>query len=265
MSNSEESSTRSASRPTRLGCVLGLLAIPLFFFLLMAGVGTGLVDLGVTVLFGWIKFAADTWPRISWNWSAIWTGILCVGVVLLLGHWFLNGLCRSIASAQGKTFSWPWKWTWCGLTGVGLCFLVGMAVAGAAHQIGWIAESEETLFEDKYRVLHERSRVRHVCYVIAGCLNATNTVESLRTDIVAEFERETEGRHSSQWPDLQSLHLLLLTGSDAKVEGVLVFPRDAEARLRFGGEYQGQADRQTMRFDELMKFIRTNEARLVAF
>src|SRR5438445_13431226 len=98
MSNTEESSTPSASRPSRFGCLAALLVIPLFFLLMMAGIGTGLIDLGITLMFGWITFLGDTWPRISWNWGAIWTAILCVGLVLSLGHRFLDGLCRSIAS-----------------------------------------------------------------------------------------------------------------------------------------------------------------------
>src|SRR5580765_7346559 len=141
MSSTEESSTPSAPQRSRLGCLVVFLAIPLFFLMMMAGIGTGLVDLGVTLLFGWIRFLSDTWPRISWNAGAIWTTCLCVGLVLLLGHWFLVWLCRSVASTRGKPFSWPWKWTWCGLVGIALCFLVGMAIAGAVHQLGWIAES----------------------------------------------------------------------------------------------------------------------------
>jgi len=262
MSSPQESSTSSAFRPSRLGCLLGLFAIPLFLFLLMmAGIGTGLIELGFTLLFGWVSFLSDTWPRISWNWSAVLTGLLCIGLVLLLAHLFLAWLCRSIASNRGKTFSWPWKWTWCGLIGVGLCFLVGMAVAGAAHQIGWIAENEEPLFEDKFL---ERFRGQIACRTIAGCLKPDSTVDSVRADVAAII-KGIEGRPSSQWPNMQSLHVLLLIDPDAKVEGVLVFPRNAERRLRFGGDYQGPSDRLRISHPDLMEFVRTNEARLVAF
>src|SRR6185369_14493171 len=112
-------------------------------------------------------FLHDTWPRISWDSGAILTATFCVGLVAVLGHSFLEWLCRGIAAARGKTFLWPWKWTACGLVGIGLSFLVGMTIAGAAHQIGWIAESEETPFQDKYRVLAlERYQARLVCQTI---------------------------------------------------------------------------------------------------
>ncbi len=241
-----------------------MLAVPVFFLLMMAGIGMGLIDLGVSVLFGWIKFLADVWPRISWNWGAIWTAFLCLGLALLLSHWFLDWLCRGIASARGKTFSWPWKWTVCGSVGIGLCFLVGMAVAGAVHQIGWIAGSEEPLFQDRYRRSAHYMEIQNACYVIERCLKSTSTVESLRADVATTIEAR-EGRYSVQEPNLQSLHLLMLVASDAKVEGVLVFPRNVDARSTFGGAYQGQAGRQTIPPNDLMKFIGTNENRLVAF
>src|SRR5689334_12963767 len=151
MSAAQESPARSSSGLRTFGClVLALVGLPLFFFLMMAGIGIGLLDLTITLLFGWISFIRDVWPRISWNPGSIFTGILCSALIFGLGHWFLDWLSRGIASARGKSLRWPMKWTACGLGAIALCFLIGMAVAGAAHQIGWIAQSEESLYVNSF-------------------------------------------------------------------------------------------------------------------
>jgi len=54
------------------GCIFGAIVILL---LMMVGIGAGLAEIGVALLFGWIAFLADVWPRISWNWAAIITAI----------------------------------------------------------------------------------------------------------------------------------------------------------------------------------------------
>ena len=267
MSDAKESSETPPTRRSRVGCLgLGCVVfVPIFFLLMMAGIGTGLVDLGFTVLFGWISFLADTLPRISWDWGAIGAGVLCTGLIFFLGHRFLSWLSRYIATARGTAFSWPWRWTWCGLIGIALFFLVGMAVAGVAHQIGWIANSEAPLFED--RILGKMGpyvAVSSVKYFAQQCLAGTNEVSALRTELTTKL-KEPENR--SRWlpSGLQSLHLLMLVGSDAKVEGILIFPRDAEAQRKFGGEYVQRNDNRHVPANELRRFIETNESKLVAF
>src|SRR6059058_4638886 len=104
MRSTDEAPTRSKFLSIRWGCLLPLVIVPFFFLLMMAGIGTGLLDLSISLLFGWINFLGDIWPRIAWNWSAICFGILCVCLILVLGQWFLNWLSRSIAIARGKRF-----------------------------------------------------------------------------------------------------------------------------------------------------------------
>jgi len=261
MNDAGKESTLTQIARSGFGFLLVLVAIVVLFLLMMAGIGEGLIDLGISLLFGWVAFLTETLPRISWKGNAIWIAILCVGIVGGLSHWFLNWLSSSIASSRSKTFSWPWKWTMSCLVAVGLCFLVGMAAAGAAHQIGWIAEADEPLFEDKFRKLRRHWEMQAMAYVVEKSLNTTNTADFLRANVLTEDERGQLSHRSNA----QSLHLLMLMGADAKPEGVLIFPRDSEARQRLGGIYQGLTEQRKMSSDGLLGFIRTNELRLMSF
>jgi hypothetical protein len=100
--------------------------------------------------------------------------------------------------------------------------------------------------------------------VLAECLSATNTVQSLRACIQDNIKVRWE-RSSYHFPNFESVHLLMLVNSNAQVEGVLVFPRDKEARQRWGGEYATHANDEPLRDDMLSSFIEANEASLVAF
>jgi hypothetical protein len=265
MTAAPESPAPSRSCFSRFGClVLALVGLPLFFFLMMAGIGIGVADLTITVLFGWISFIRDVWPRISWDFGSILTVILCSALILFLGHWFLDWLSRGIASAKGKTFRWPMKWTACAFGAIALCFLIGMAVAGAAHQIGWIAENDEPLYEQRPRAIEHYREVQEMRYMLAGCLNGTDTVQSLRA-CVQDAMKERRGRSSYHRPNIESVHLLMLVNSNAQVEGVIVFPRDKEARQRWGGEFETHTNDEPWRADVLSEFIKSNEANLIAF
>jgi hypothetical protein len=260
----EETTSPAPRRPSGCCLTLGLLAIPIFFLMMMAGIGQGLVDLSFSLLFGWIAFLRDTVPRISWDWGAIAAGTLFTGLLLILGHSFLSWLGRGIASARGTTFRWPWKWTWCGLGGIALCLLVGMAVAGAAHQIGWIAGRQESLFESRPLKLAHYAQMHEVRRIAVECLKRTNSVEGLRQQMPTLFQ-DPERRSWRLPATLQSFQLLLLVGSNAAVQGILILPRDPETQRKFGGEYVGQASGGPLKAEALRQFIESNQTNLVAF
>jgi hypothetical protein len=230
----------------------------------MPEIGAGLIDLIITLLFGWISFIRDVWPRISWNWGSIFTGILCSAIIFGLGHWFLAWLCRGIATARGKSFRCPWKWTACGLGAIALWFLIGMAVAGAAHQIGWIAQSEEPLYEEMPRNFAHSREVHYMGYMLRECLSGTDTVQSFRVHLPDKME-QMRRIGSSYHPDFQSVHLLMLVNSDAQVEGVVVFPRNTEARQKWGGEYDTHTNEEHLNPEVLSAFIESNASNLIAF
>jgi hypothetical protein len=53
-----------------LGCLLTGLGLAFFFLLMMSGIGTGLIELGWALLFGWTGFISRVIPKITWNWGA---------------------------------------------------------------------------------------------------------------------------------------------------------------------------------------------------
>lgn len=57
----------------------------------------------------------------------------------------------------------------------------------------------------------------------------------------------------------------MLVNSNAQVEGVIVFPRNAEARQRWGGEFETHTNEAHLSADMLSAFIEAHDANLVAF
>ena len=247
-----------ATPRTRFGC-LGLVCLAGLFLLIPEFVIPPF-QLGIILLFGWIRFIHDVWPKITWQWGSIFTGISCAFLILFLGHQFLNWLSRSIATARGKDFRWPWKWTACGLGAITLCFLIGMAIAGAAHQIGWIAQTEESLYESDFQKFAPYHQMSDMSRVLGQWLNDTQTVTSFRTNICA-YVNETQ-RISPGLLKLESFHILILADSAGTVESVLIFPRDAQSRKKLGGELVTSSNSRQINSANLMFFVETNSARL---
>jgi hypothetical protein len=190
------------------------------------------------------------------------SGVALIALILVMGHYFLGWLSKSIAAARCISFVWPWKWTICGVGAVSLCFLVGMAVAGTVHQIGWIMTSNERLFEDrfKYRAYGE---LHQTAYVLRDFLKKTNTVATFRANL-AELVHDPERRLSLPDSGLQSFHLLLLVGADDTVEGVVVFPRYGNLNSKLGSELIERDNQTTLYKADLTAFIKTNQSRLIA-
>jgi len=263
MSEPTKSAGSSRKAVSGIGCLL--LSLVGFVFLLMIGIGTGILDLGITLLFGWISLLRDTLPRISWNWGAIVSGIGLIVLILVLGHWFLSWLGKSIASTRAVNFSWPLKWTCCGLAAIGLSFLVGMAVAGAAHQIGWIMSSDESLFHDRFRKFRQYSEMSDLGHLVAGELTDNMLLGDFRTAII-KMVNDPGNKAAYLASGLQSMHLLIRVDEGRKVEGVLIFPRDVEARTRFGGQYVTPSNTQKLQGEaQLKEFIKANEPSWLAF
>jgi len=165
----------------------------------------------------------------------------------------------AITSARGKSFRWPMKWTACGLGSIALCFLIGMAVAGAAHQIAWIAQNEESLYENSFKKFEPYHHMREIGVLIAESLNDSHSVASFRTNVSAYISEEH--RLSAD-----RFHILMLADSGGGIEGVLVFPRDPQDRKRFGAELTTSTTN-SMRIEprDLQNFIDGNANKFVAF
>jgi hypothetical protein len=250
-----------AGRGVRPGCLLALLLGPVLFLTLMGGIGFGVLGLFITLVFGWITFLVDTWPRISWDWGTICFYILCVGWLVFLAHNFITWLIRNIVSASGNSLSWPLKWTCCGVIAIGLCMAIGMAVAGIAHQLVWLLESNEPMYELQPKNLQVLRDKNGLSLAIRQVLIDAHTLADFKKYLADEVER-SKGQGFSLEQALQSSHVLLLA-NDGKVEGVLIFPRNPEAQ-RFGGDYIHGENYDNLKSKEVKEFIQKHRANLVA-
>jgi hypothetical protein len=234
----------------------------LVLFFAMSGVlGSGLLQVGWIILFGWLGFISDVLPRISWNWEAIISVAVFGGILAFLAHSFLAWLGRGIAATRSSPFQWQWKWTCSAICLMGLCFLVGMAVTGTVHQIGWIMSSDQSLLEDNMGKWRQYSEIRNVSMTIDQALSPTNNLSAVREEVNGTLElMGTDYRQI-----FEQLHVLPLVNSSNAVVGVLVFSRDKQVQKRFGAEFVTGAKDQHLSAEELADFIRSNATNLVAF
>jgi hypothetical protein len=241
--------------------VVVTLVLLLFLFLfVVAGTGRGGIEFVIVLLFGWIGFLQRTFPQISWNWDLVLMALFCSLLVLGLAHGSLSWLAKSIGSARNQSWQWPWRWTVCGLIGITLLFLVGMSVGGAVHQFGWISASSEPLYERKPRYLNELFSLKEIDMEFRGALMDTNAIADVRRAIWNEKAARRERAQTVQF-----LHILLVVTNKGEIDGVIVFPRDPQAKARFGGYFITADDSKTIPAKELPDLLKVQNANLVTF
>lgn len=250
------------------GCVtkIALLLLVLFvlFPFMAAGIGSGQISALGALIFGWMQFLKRTLPEVSWNWDLIGMAALCSVGIIVLGHRLASWITSRMSSKRGLDWRWPWKWTCCGLMAVGLSFLVGMSVGGAAHQIGWLASSQEPWFERKPRYLDDRMQMRELEMEFRIILADTNTVAAVRQQL---RNSDTEGRSPERRKrlSLHSFHMLIVSTNREYVDGIIIFPRAEEIRMRLNGIFINEADRTEISPATLLKFLKEREPYLIAF
>ena len=237
-------------------------AVVLFLPILL---GSGTFSLLVTLALGWSSFLQRTVPRLTWNWVLIGMALVSIAIILFLAHKFLNGLTKSIAAKRGTTWNWPWKWTWSLLVALMLLFLVGMAVGGTAHQIGWIAASPEPLNEKKsfrFEALNEMKQLELAFRIAID--DADGNLANARSELW-DPKNDYFGSPQAAGRMLQRYHLLAVVDENGIVLGAIVFPRNAETRERSGGvcslEEENDSNPRSKKISEL---LHKYQARLVA-
>ena len=114
------------------------------------------------LLTGWMAFIVRSCVRMTVNWNAVATALVCMGLLIVGGHPFLKWLISSVASAPRRhtdasaaqepaavpvVTRWSWIRT-AQLLGVFvLLFMAGIAFIGLIHQTAWLATSPEPLRE----------------------------------------------------------------------------------------------------------------------
>lgn len=120
---------------------------------------------------------------------------------------------------------------------MGLVFLVGMAVGGIVHQIGWIHSNPEPLMEQKGRNWEVLGGMRNfaTAYQIVSD-DGTNDIAIIRRDIWDSID----GHWSTTRRTLdvrQAFHCLVIVDDSQKAQGYLIFPRDPSVAQKAGGYF----------------------------
>ncbi len=245
-------------RRIRKAAMMGSLVVVVLFlglvFVSLTG-GFGLLELGFTLVVGWLKFLERTLPRIQWNFDLIAMGVVCVAAVLGLGQAFLNGLTRSISEKRGNGWRWHWKWTWCGACGVAVLFLVGMAVGGVVHQLGWIASSPERMMERKGKRHEARYNIKQLDI-------------SFRIELNDAGDNLSVARQAMRQPDrqvvrlLQDVHFLLIVNKSGIMEGYVLFPRDPVQFEDYGGFYFAEETEKWLSREQMQQLLQKHRDNL---
>lgn len=204
-----------------------VLFLPMF---MLVGIGSGAVELIFTVAFGWWMFLERTVPEIVWNWSLVGMAVVSSLFIMALSHWFLRWLSKEqIALSQ-----WPIKWTICGLVAVSLVFLVGMSVGGIAHQVGWMAASEEPLFQRKYRRIYDVSNMKQLELALRmASEDERGNLDKIR-QALWKNPNNFFGQSRTFPPFLQAYHVLIVTSPDGLFDGAIIFPRNGASLKQVG-------------------------------
>lgn len=231
---SEDGLRRPAPRLLGRIVLYGFLGVVLVTFL--ASMSFVLLQILPVLVSGWWFFLRRTVPGISWNWDLVGMGILCAVLILLGAQWILNWIWQSIRKARALEDGnrrWPWKSTWCGSLAVAMLFLVGMAVGGIAHQVGWMLSSPERMIEPRRYSGADANDMRHLAGGLEqAILETQGDVRQMR-----HLVWRTDGGflRSDLAPVFRdAYHVLLIVEPDGKIGGSIIFPRDPERRRRAG-------------------------------
>lgn len=248
---------------SKFGCLAFLAFVFLFFFL--AAVGLGPLEPPLLLVFGWIAFLERTLPRITWNWDIVGMGLLCVVLILFLAHRFLTWLAKNAATARATTWRWPWKWTWCGLSAVMVFFLVGMAVGGMAHQIGWIITSPDPWFEIKGRNFQDMNEMRLIEDAFRAVQEGAKGDPAILRQKMLSFENDFLPLPNKRTSWMETYEILFVL-KDNKVTGLIVFPRDPQRQAHAGAVCSlNEKYHDFVGPGSISDLIRTNQQNLVSF
>lgn len=101
------------------------------------------------VPFGWWHFLKRNLSELTFNWNTIATGIICSGLILVVGNWLLGALFKQIQGSQPDATprSWRWRWTVCIYAGIWLLFAIAIGAAGVFQQTIWLGEHRQPWYE----------------------------------------------------------------------------------------------------------------------
>lgn len=118
----------------------------LFLFCLCIG-QLAFVELPMLLVGGWIPFLARVWPQITIDVGGVATGIVCLMVLTVGLHEFMDWLCREtqqpVEGSDAPVATWHWRWSLSIVGVIVLMFVAGISAVGVTHQTYWLASSPE--------------------------------------------------------------------------------------------------------------------------
>lgn len=185
MSEAESPQTSVLARLIVVGFVLLFL---MFFFGVIFP-----IELLLVGAFGWIWFLIRVAPEIRLDWSSTAlaaTALGCFGAGL---HWFLTWLTPHVLRGD---FRWRLRWTFCAVAVIVMMFIAGISMVGIAHQVCWLARSDEPIIGSGFMAAHRMRSSNHLKQIGLGIQNYHDTFQAL--PLGATFNRDGQALHSWQ-------------------------------------------------------------------
>ena len=207
---------------------VGCNVVVVVFLALMLG-ALFVIEVPIVLGLGWIAFLGRTLPAVTVNPGGLATGALfALGFGVAAHRWL--GWLRGAVAPEGSR--WPARWTAALVGGFVLTFVVAIAAAGIAHQVGWLVSGRDPVLQSTWDDHRARGRRDDLCrQVLQGA------GEGPRTWIRRAW---TSGRVA----DLSDSYRVLLV-EDLDGGTALVVPRDPGEMGRHGftrcGVETGQA------------------------
>lgn len=100
---------------------------------------------------GWAFFLARVVPRITLNVNGLITAVVCLLLLSVGLHFFLQSMFKRIPDVDSADVSserrWHWRWSFAILAVIVLLFVAGISVVGITHQTTWIVTSKEPIVQ----------------------------------------------------------------------------------------------------------------------
>lgn len=207
-----------------------IVALPVLLFLACAG-ATQPLELSYRVVAGWFIYLTRTLPKVRVDGVALGSALLWLALFAVGLHSFCRWLYRALhQTAPPGTAIGRWRMRWTALL-VGLVILLfsaGTAAVCVAHQIGFLATSDEPMF--------------------AIPVPRPPTTNDLRDTVEGHYAplRQNRARAEDVWQDvLRPRHprggaivdthqVIAWNGPHGTLEGILVFHRDPDERAAQG-------------------------------
>jgi prepilin-type N-terminal cleavage/methylation domain-containing protein len=210
--------------------LLVVAALVLLFLWIMSG-GRGLPEIGA-LLVGWAVYVTETLPRVTVNWPSLLSALFWVALFTAGAHRFCRWLYREAgvrASPAGPPRRWRVRWTVTGVLVVMLMFAAGTAAVAVAHQVGFLATSDQPMYAyHNHLARTDAADLKRYC---TGLQDYAQRMGGLTAANVREWAEEYE-LEPGQFDAV--LHLVAVDRPDGRVAAVVLFHRDPAERERHG-------------------------------